>query len=64
MNKVQLALKSVKTSCSEVLAIQISMGCVICHSPDCRFDDLYKASDDALYEAKNNGKDRYVVREI
>lgn len=40
----------------------ISVGCVLCAGERLNFDDIYRAGDAALYEAKAAGKGRIVVR--
>jgi len=37
------------------------MGCTICNEQRMTFEEAYKESDDALYQAKKAGKDRLVV---
>lgn len=45
----------------EELAITVSIGCAICNEQRMTFDDAYRESDDALYQAKKAGKDRLVI---
>jgi diguanylate cyclase (GGDEF)-like protein len=42
------------------LNIKISIGCTICLNNNIIFDDLYRSSDEALYDAKKAGKDRLI----
>lgn len=43
------------------LQIQLSVGCIICTGEELEFNQLYKISDEALYEAKNTGKGKMVI---
>ena len=45
------------------LEVQVSVGCTLCRGQHLSFDELYKNSDAALYQAKNSGKDKVVVWE-
>lgn len=45
------------------LSIRVSVGCVICRGERLDFEQIYQASDAALYEAKNAGKGTIVIRE-
>ena len=46
------------------LHIGISVGCTIYSGKSIDFASLYKISDEALYEAKNNGKGRIILRNL
>lgn len=43
--------------------VNVSVGCTICDGADVTFKEIYKLSDEALYEAKKLGKGRMIVRE-
>jgi diguanylate cyclase (GGDEF)-like protein len=64
LRQVQDGVRGIKASYAKPLDITISMGCAICRSEGCEFDYIYKISDDALYAAKLQGKNRYVLHEI
>lgn len=64
LKQISLSLKSVKTSIPEPLCVTVSIGCIICTMPEIGFDQLYKLSDSALYEAKENGKDGFVIYDM
>lgn len=64
MKQVQVNLQSIHTSDSKSLDVHVSMGCTICHSAHDDFDQIYKMSDQALYEAKRKGKNCFVIHEI
>jgi diguanylate cyclase (GGDEF)-like protein len=44
--------------------VGISVGCTICMGKQLEFSKLYKSSDDALYESKNNGKGQLTIKNI
>jgi len=44
------------------LHVKISVGCTICTMGTKDFEQLYKISDAALYESKNNGKGKLVLK--
>lgn len=46
------------------LDICLSVGCVIFKSPGYQLEQLYKLSDRALYESKDNGKNSFTFKEI
>jgi len=43
------------------LEVHISVGCTICTGERSDFEKIYHSSDDALYEAKNQGKGKIIV---
>lgn len=47
----------------DCLSIRVSVGCTICRDGAPSFDEIYRSSDEALYEAKNAGKGRLVITE-
>ena len=59
---LQKAVSSIKAFHEKPIEVHLSIGCVIC-SQQSKFDIAYKNSDAALYEAKRNGKNRYVFWE-
>lgn len=64
LRKLKKSLKGIQTSYPEILDVGVSIGCTICHEPEIGFEQLYKLSDVALYEAKDQGKGRHVIYEI
>jgi len=46
------------------IRVGISIGCTICKSSNLEFSQLYKSSDEALYESKNNGKGQLILRNM
>ena len=44
--------------------IGISVGCIICTGKQVKFANLYKMSDDALYESKSKGKGRVTIKSV
>jgi len=44
-----------------IVGVRISVGCVICNNGQMQYEKIFKASDDALYAAKNAGKDRIMM---
>lgn len=57
-------LKRVKEICIKEndTVVSVSIGAVIFHGP-AEFEDIYKAADDVLYNAKKSGRDRYCIFE-
>ncbi len=57
-------LENVELTQEIIVHVRISIGCTICQSDGPTFADLYKVSDDALYESKNNGKGQLIVKTL
>ncbi|NCC42122.1 MAG: GGDEF domain-containing protein [Clostridia bacterium] len=57
-------LRHVQTSNPKCNSITISVGCTICQKANMNFEDLYRYSDEALYEVKKNSKGGYLCRSL
>ncbi|MFW7523330.1 diguanylate cyclase [Vibrio ostreicida] len=68
---IEETLERLRTSVSQhqltigekILAVTISIGCQLCNEDELtnRWDFVFKAADDALYQAKQNGRNQYVL---
>ncbi len=61
LDEVLRQLRQISVSGYDGLKVTASMGCTICNEQRMTFEEAYKESDDALYQAKKAGKDRLVV---
>ncbi len=59
--RIRQAAASIYVSGFGSIKIGISIGCTIYQGEDISFEQIYHSSDEALYWAKENGKDRYKI---
>lgn len=55
-------LKNTKAAQYESLNVRISVGGTLCKDANCDFENMYRMSDAALYESKNTGKGKVIIR--
>jgi diguanylate cyclase (GGDEF)-like protein len=55
-------LKNTKAAQYESLNVRISAGGTLCKDANCDFENMYRMSDAALYESKNTGKGKVIIR--
>lgn len=64
MDKIMKNTRIVHKENSEQMNIHVSIGAVAFDRTDIEFAELYRVSDEALYEVKGNDKNNYIIKQI
>ncbi len=61
LEEILISMRTEYSNEKDVVQLSASIGAVLCETNDLNWTSLFKLADKAVYNAKNNGRNRYVV---